>query len=358
MRILLYNWRDLKHPLAGGAEVYSDTVATEWVKMGHSVTLFCAAVEGECKREVSVNGYEIVRRGSRHGVYREAKRFWKQEGPGNIDLVIEVVNTRPFRCSSFVKGVRVFAIVFQVAREVWFYEANPLVAVMGRYILEPFWIKRLRNIQIVTISKSSKQSLEDYGVRRVSIVPIGHHALKSSEFRKESEPTLLFIGRLTANKRPGDVIRAFQEVRRTLPNAKLWIIGDGPQRAKLQKYEVEGVEFLGRLDEAEKYKRLASAHLLLVTSVREGWGMVVTEAAFLGTPSIGYDVDGLRDSLATHGGLSVNPDPHSLARAIIEFFLGELKLTASDGLSDGSILPWSEVASALLRVSRSVVPVE
>ena len=44
MRILVYNWRDLAHPLAGGAEVYTDAVATEWVAAGHEVTLFAAAL--------------------------------------------------------------------------------------------------------------------------------------------------------------------------------------------------------------------------------------------------------------------------------------------------------------------------
>ena len=74
MRILIYSWRDLKHPLTGGAEVYTDSVAREWVKMGHSVTLFCAAVVGEPDRETLQSGYQIVRKGSRHSVYREAKR--------------------------------------------------------------------------------------------------------------------------------------------------------------------------------------------------------------------------------------------------------------------------------------------
>ena len=41
MNILILNWRDLKHSWAGGGEIYIFEQAKRWVKMGHSVTLFC-----------------------------------------------------------------------------------------------------------------------------------------------------------------------------------------------------------------------------------------------------------------------------------------------------------------------------
>ena len=42
---------------------------------------------------------------------------------------------------------------------------------------------------------------------------------------------------------------------------------------------------------------MAEAHVLLMTSVREGWGLVVTEANACGTPAVVYNVPGLRDSV-------------------------------------------------------------
>jgi glycosyltransferase involved in cell wall biosynthesis len=59
-------------------------------------------------------------------------------------------------------------------------------------------------------------------------------------------------------------------------------------------------EFLGYLPRRELYERMARAHCLLVPSVREGWGMVVIEANSVGTPAVGYDVPGVRDSIR-HG---------------------------------------------------------
>ena len=75
MRILILNWKDLAHPAAGGAEVFTERVARELVSRGHTVTLFAAAVTGKPAREL-VEGVEIVRRGGRLGVYRQARRFW------------------------------------------------------------------------------------------------------------------------------------------------------------------------------------------------------------------------------------------------------------------------------------------
>lgn len=351
MRILVFAWRDLKHPLSGGAEVYTASVAREWIKMGHSVTLFCAQVEGEPSCEISSGGYQIIRKGTRHTVYREARRFWKRKGKGRYDVVVDEVNTRPFFCSSYVKDARVLALIFQVAREVWFYEENLFVAMVGRYILEPVWLRRIRNVPIVTISKSSKASLEAYGVRNVSVVPVGYPSVTVSEHIKEQDPTLVFLGRLSANKRPDHAIRAFEIIRGTLPAAKLWVIGDGPERARLEQMAIDGVEFLGRLSESEKTKRVASAHLLLVTSVREGWGMVVTEAAIMGTPSIGYEVDGLKDSLRLHGGSVTEAKPVSLAAAALDVLSGNRSLIADDGTVAMGVWPWVNVAAAILEVS-------
>jgi hypothetical protein len=81
MRILILNWKDLAHPAAGGAEVFTEQVARELVARGHSVTLFVAAVAGRPSREV-VERVEIVRFGGRLGVYRAARRFWSKEGRG------------------------------------------------------------------------------------------------------------------------------------------------------------------------------------------------------------------------------------------------------------------------------------
>jgi glycosyltransferase involved in cell wall biosynthesis len=75
---------------------------------------------------------------------------------------------------------------------------------------------------------------------------------------------------------------------------------------------VGGVTFAGRVNEEQKHRLLAAAWLLLHPAQIEGWGIVITEAALRGTPAVGFDVPGLRDSVE-HGRTGM------LARSETEF---------------------------------------
>ena len=347
MRILAYNWRDLAHPRAGGAEVYLQAVAREWVKCGHEVTVFSAAVAGRPADEEVDGGVRVIRRGGRLGVYREARRYWQRHGVGQYDLVLDCVNTRPFLCPRFVREVPVLALVHQVAREVWHYETPWPIAILGRYLLEPHWLRTYREVPVVTVSESSRASLAEYGLRRVTVVPEGWVPAFPPPVEKEPVPTVVFVGRLSANKRPGHAIRAFSLVRRQLPDAQMWVIGSGPDEAGLRKLAGPGVTFLGHVSEDEKRERLGRAHVLVTTSVREGWGLVVTEAAASGTVAIGYDVAGLRDSIRASGGVLTRDDPASLAAAVVEL-LPSVAAGRGPRARVAGVLPWSEVAAAIL----------
>jgi glycosyltransferase involved in cell wall biosynthesis len=252
LRILAYNWRDLEHPRAGGAEVYLQSVVREWVTQGHRVTLFCASVAGKPAHEF-VDGLCVLRRGGRIGVYRQARRYWRREGRGRYDLVVDGVNTRPFLCPRFVRGVPIVAVVHQVAREIWRYETPWPVSALGRYLLEPAWLRAYRDVPVVTVSESSRESLEQYGLRRVTVVPEGWAQSRrdpvEQEVVKEAVPTVVFVGRLTSNKRPEHAIRAFGLVRSQLPEAQMWVIGSGPQEARLRRTAGPGVTFLGHVSD-------------------------------------------------------------------------------------------------------------
>src|SRR5665213_451074 len=218
-RILILNWRDITHPQAGGAEVYTHNIANEWVAEGHSVTLFCAAVDGGPATE-DFDGLHIIRRGTRHGVYREAKRFYRREGRGNFDLVVDEVNTRPFGAPKWVDDVPVIALIHQVCREIWYYQIPFPMDFIGRYLLEPLWLRGYRDVLTVTLSESSKDSLENYGLTRVVVVPVGFRSLgERPNVPREPRPTVVFVGRLSANKRPEDAIRAFELLRETMQTA-------------------------------------------------------------------------------------------------------------------------------------------
>jgi glycosyltransferase involved in cell wall biosynthesis len=335
------NWKDMTHPAAGGAEVYTEGFARELVKKGHEVTLFVSAVEGRPERDV-VEGVRIVRRGGRLGVYRQARKFWQEEGEGHFDVVVDEVNTRPFLTPRYVRSVPVVALIHQLAREVWDYEVPKPVGLLGRYVMEPWWLRSYRGVRVITDSPSSAESFVPYGIHGAHPLPIGAAPFEVPDLPKEAVPTVIFLARLVESKRPHHVVDAFARVRQEFPDAQLWMIGDGPYRSALEARAIPGVTIFGRVPFREREERLVRAHVLAAASVREGWGLNVSEAAACGTPTIGYRAPGLVDSVPAAGGVLVDPDPAAMGDALVRFFRGELAIEPKR-----EFVPWTDVADAV-----------
>jgi glycosyltransferase involved in cell wall biosynthesis len=350
VRILILNWKDLAHPAAGGAEVFTEEVAHALVARGHQVTLFAAAVDGRPARQL-LGGVQIVRGGGRFGVYRAARRFWSQQERGSFDVVIDEINTRPFMTPRWLRGAPIVALIHQLAREIWFYETPFPLGALGRYVLEPWWLRAYRDVPAMTVSQSSADSLaRHHGWRDVTVIPEGSVPHPAPHLPKESKPTVVFLGRLVAMKRPEHAIEAVRLASRRVSAAQLWIVGDGPLLGRLRAAAPDGVTFFGHLPRSELLDRLARAHVLVATSVREGWGLNVSEAAACGTPSIAYAVPGLVDSVQASGGAVVDPTPAALGEALAAFFSGSLSLEPRL-----STVPWNEVADAIERRLTAVV---
>lgn len=352
MRILVLSWKDTTHPAAGGAEVYTREISRAWAALGHDVTWFCAAVEGQPAEEVR-DGVRVLRRGGRFGVFAAARRWYGREGYGRFDIVVDEVNTRPFLAPRWAAGTPVVALIFQVCREIWSFEMPAPLALLGRHVLEPHWLRLYRDVPTLTISESSRASLFNYGLRQIEVVGVGVPALRRPDVGREAVPTLLFVGRLADNKRPSAAVEAFSLLRDRMPDARLWVVGDGPDRLRLAAAAPPGVTFFGRVNEEAKQQVMARAHALVVTSVREGWGLVVDEAAAMGTPSIGYDVPGLRDSIEAAGGVLVAPAPSELADAIAKHLPTWTAEPAEQGWQGGAT-SWVAVADEILHALQRV----
>jgi len=98
----------------------------------------------------------------------------------------------------------------------------------------------------------------------------------------------------------------------------------------------------GHVSEQRKRELYQRAWLNITASSAEGWGLSVMEAAACGTPSIGYDVPGLRDSVLASGGALVEPTPEAMSSALSDFFAGRLRLEPRP-----STVPWPEVTSVI-----------
>ena len=296
MRILWFNWRDILNPEAGGAEVYTHEIMRRLSKRGHEMTLFTSRFKG-CRLNENIDGVDVIREGNKYRVYLKAKDYLK-DYKHHYDVIIDEINTKPFFVPEFVKEKRVIAIIHQLAREFWFYETKFPLSYIGYYYLEKKWLSKYKNTITLALSNSTKTDLEELGFERVFVVPPGLNISPISNVKeKEANPTVVYMGRLTKAKLPHHALQAFSIIKHEMHNAKMWIIGDGYLRKKLESFNTKDVTFYRHISNEKKYDLLSRAHIILVPAVREGWGLIVTEANAMGTPAIGYDVPGLRDSI-------------------------------------------------------------
>jgi glycosyltransferase involved in cell wall biosynthesis len=326
MKILILNWRDIRSPFAGGAEIFTYENARRWVKEGHEVTWFASDFGGPVKEE-TIGGISIIRRGSELTVHYNAFRYYRKFLRGKFDLVIDQINTIPFLTPLYVKEKKI-ALVHQLTRDVWFYETFFPLSLIG-FLAEYFYLKIYRNTPVLTVSQSTKKDLQALGgCKKISIVPEGLAFRPVEEIpRKETEPTLIFVGRLRKSKRVHHAILALSIVKRKIPNIRLRIVGGAGRKGYRKKLDFlvkklnleDNVIFYGSVNDQTKIDLIKSSHALLVTSVKEGWGLVASEANALATVSIGYNVSGLRDSIidGQSGLLTKANNPASLAEAVI-----------------------------------------
>lgn len=252
-----------------------------------------------------------------------AFRQYRRSLAQRFDLVIDQTNTIPFFTPVWAT-VPATMFIHQLAREVWWYEAPFPVSLMG-FLAEPLYLRLYRNSAVLTVSPSTKSDLRALGfIGAITLIPNGLEPIQEPAQPKEQTAAFIYVGRLAPSKRVDHLIKAIRLFRLDNNDGVLWIIGDGPDRyrrrleALTRRLGVEhAVQFLGRIPASQKHIYMSRAHALLMSSVREGWGLAVTEANACGTPAIAYNVPGLRDSV-TDGvnGILVEPDPEAMARAM------------------------------------------
>lgn len=312
MNILLLSWKDIDHPKAGGAELYIHEIAIRFVKDGHDVTFITSAFDGG-NAKAEIDGVNVIRvRGGRFLHNFSVLYYYLKNLRNKFDVVIEAVNTAPYFVTLFGKEKHRFQLYHQLAREVWMYETPGLLGYVGRYILEPvsLWMQSLSKAGILTVSESSKKDLirAGFSENRISILSEGSKTvgLESLDLSlpKYGDFTVLYMGNMRSMKRPEEIIRGFKMFVEKLPTAKLIVAGGGTSKRFefLKQLVVEldiqkSVTFIEKPSDEERDELYQRSHVVSMTSVREGWGIIIIEAGRFGTPAVVYDIEGLRDAV-------------------------------------------------------------
>ena len=359
LQVLWFNWRDIRNPDAGGAEVLTQEIACRLVKnYNYDITIFSAQFHGGLPAEC-IDGVNIIREGGKYSVYNKARNYYKKH-KDSYDIVIDEINVKPFLTPKFVKEKPILTLIHQMSTELFSSELSFPLNYIGRYYLENKWLSYYKELPIVTVSNSTKEDLEKRGFKNISVIPVGLSTTALSVMpQKESIPTLIFIARLVKHKLPHHAIEAFSQIKKKIPSLRLWIIGDGYMRSRLEKANVKDVTFYGHVGSELKNKLLSKAQLVLVPATREGWGLVVIESNAMGTPVVAYDVPGLRDSVmhGQNGILTREKTSASLGISAISLLndpktLDEL---SSHALAYSKQFSWDISASAFDKIIKNLV---
>ena len=161
-----------------------------------------------------------------------------------------------------------------------------------------------RKAQVVAVSEGTKADLVDLGFDKsqISVVTNGVVPPSANAYPRSPHPTLLCMGRLKPQKSVDVLIRALPAVVAQLPDLHVDIVGQGPDRPRLERLAwslgLAGHVYFHGYVTSEVLEEIAGAAWSAVCpSSFEGWGVVCMEASARGLPVVASDVPGLRESV-------------------------------------------------------------
>lgn len=306
MKILIFNWRDLRHSWAGGGEIYVFEQAKRWVKMGHAVSVFCGQDQEKPLPNFEViDGIAIYRKGGRYSLYPWSIWYYITQFKDKFDIVVDVENGIPFFTPLFSKTPKV-CFVYHVHDKQWFYEMLFPLNYIG-YIVEKYFFPLLYNsTKIISISETTKKQLINlsFSKKNIFVVRCGINGFKKNKKTpsKFSHPTILYLGRIKKYKRVDLLVNIFPKIVENISQARLIIAGWGTEASNVTDLVMRNnfrrkITLLGPVSENEKKNLLSKAWIFVNPSIGEGWSIAVIEANLHGTPAVAFNVSGLTESI-------------------------------------------------------------
>ena len=299
------------YPYMGGGEEWFRQVASGLASLGHSVEVFAFPMSG-APRTVIMDGVRVTRAGLfvidkwqpyfKRAISHALTFFFHPIRNSKCDVAIgqgsALLGAFPFLWARRIPTVCVVHDIYGLHESI---RDKGLLKGMARHFAVERLLHKLPFNAWIAVSESTKKKLEQLGVppARITIVRNGidEKFLRQKPVRKRGWVT--YLGRLVKHKHPEDLIQALSVLD---PNLK-WtasFAGEGELLSDLQaltrRLALENrVRFLGRINDDEKIQLLASSSCLVLPSMAEGWGVVLSEAAAVGTPSVAYDTAGVRE---------------------------------------------------------------
>jgi glycosyltransferase involved in cell wall biosynthesis len=353
-RIHVLAWRDLDDPDAGGSELHADEFMRRWAAAGLDITHRTSAAIGQ-PSTATRNGYRVVRRGSRYSVFPRAIASEWVHRMGRYDALVEVWNGVPWMTPLWCRRPRI-TFLHHVHGPMWDQLLPWPLAGVGRAmearLAPPFYRRSLT----LTPSEATREHLLQLGFRadRVVAVNNGVDPMFHPGGTRSASPLVLSVARLAPVKRQDELIEAAVIARQRVPDLRLVIVGEGPLRPALEARIAahgarEWITMAGRLSHTELVAEYQRAWLVSSTSLAEGWGLALTEAAACGTTAVATDVSGHRSSVIDGVTGVLVPLPR-IAETMADVLLDEARRDrlASAALIRARTLTWDASAQGIL----------
>ncbi len=176
------------------------------------------------------------------------------------------------------------------------------------------------------------------------------------EYKKNKIFNIICVGRLSSEKAHLGLIEAFSQVLQKIDNVKLTLLGDGPEREKIEEkikeYAIENkVTLLGHVSEESVLVKLANADLAVSSSLMEGIPIALMEAMALKVPVVAPRIAGIPELVDDNiSGLLFTPtDWAEMAEKMIQ-------LIENDTLRERLIKNGHEKVLAQYTITKSIVP--
>lgn len=293
-------------PTAGGVERFTADLSRTLAGMGHAVTIATSALPGLPEEETDTNGVRIFRlpsrlfMGGRFPVVRPGKalntlsqKLWA----GRYDFA--VINTRFYPLSLWgarqCRAHSVPALVLEHGTKHLSLE-SPLLNMLGNgYEHAVMRLVRRQCDEIYGISQASTQWLRHFHVQAAGVIynAVDVDAVQAvaqnppRSFRRQYDipqdaPLISFVGRFIVEKGVRELLEAFRLLRKSVPEARLIMAGDGPLLADVRAARPHNVILTGNLPHADTVALMAQSDVFCLPTYSEGFSTTVLEAAAAG----------------------------------------------------------------------------
>jgi glycosyltransferase involved in cell wall biosynthesis len=333
--------------VTGGGEAHAFFLARELVKKGHCAKIVTGKWVGAPAHEF-IDGVEFVRYGSYSLWFSSCVALSIKNlvlnSVRSFKVIEEVIKkNRP----DFIVAPMTFAfprVVFEA-----YAHRIPMVAEVHDVYPLPLYLKHYRRDYgllvypgslfvwlyntlpkytslVETVSAATVNPLvSKCGVKREKIFVTGNGVdTEKYLYSSEKQQLILVLGRLVSYKNVDRALCIFRKVKEQVKNAKLVIVGDGPERKRLEALSKDSdVQFLGHVSEAKKLELLQQAKILISCSEFEGFGMAPIEALACGVFPVLSDIPAHHEVVGKHSFISDNVD--NCASIIVDLLSDEAK---------------------------------